>query len=83
MTGIGLLKRQKWSRASAGIIFGLSFFGGLSSLSSSFHLSNQDNLSTGAVLGTIVGRLVALILSGIIFYGMLNNKSVDNYFKRG
>lgn len=85
ITGIGLLKRQKWSRASAGIICGLIFFTHLSSLSS-FNLPNQQNLTTAQLLadllGIMLGKFLGLVFPGIVFYAMLKNKTVDDYFKR-
>lgn len=80
MTGIGLLRHQRWARTSALVIFGLTFFGGLQSISS--FIQSQPDLSTGAQLGSLVGKVVALVLSGVSFCGLSSSQSVKTYFKR-
>lgn len=79
-SGIGLLKRQKWAKTIAIILFSLFVLSGLYSLSQ----TKPDVAGTSAAyrLGSSVGQFLVYGGSGLGLYALTLNKSVRRYFDR-
>lgn len=79
MTGIGILRKQRWAKTSSLVIFGLTIFSSLSSLS---RLANQGNLNVAFQQGQVFGAGIGLIISGLGLYTMTQDQAVKDYFSR-
>lgn len=79
-SGIGLLKRQKWAKTIAIILFSLFVLSGLHGLSQ----PKPENAGTSAAyqLGYNGGQFLVYGGSGLGLYALTLNKSVKRYFDR-